>query len=120
MGLKGNPMDARNYNLCKPDLLDAADRHNIYITHDISVISQNKGRGQLYNNPQHEQNKISQLPSCLMTSMYLQRVQPVQKVPFLILTLSTPHATLVMISHLVEKVPSLELLHATKFSMRLV
>ena len=36
------------------------------------------------------------------------------------LTLSMLHATIVAISHLVEKVPLLELLHATKFSMRLV
>ena len=36
------------------------------------------------------------------------------------LTLSTPHMTIVTISHLVKKVPSLELLHATEFSMRLV
>ena len=38
--------------------------------------------------------------------------------PFL--TLSSPHATIAAISHLVKKVPSLELLHATEFSMRLV
>ena len=37
-----------------------------------------------------------------------------------VLTLSMPHATIVVISHLVEKVPLQELLHATKFSMRLV
>ena len=37
-----------------------------------------------------------------------------------ILTLSTPHATEVAISRLVEKVPSQELLHATEFRMRLV
>ena len=37
-----------------------------------------------------------------------------------ILTLSTPHATIVALSRLVQKVPSLELLRATKFSMRLV
>ena len=36
------------------------------------------------------------------------------------LTLSTPHATIVMLSHLVQKVPLLELLHATEFSVRLV
>ena len=36
------------------------------------------------------------------------------------LTLSMPHATIVAISHLVKKVPSLELLHATKFSVMLV
>ena len=37
-----------------------------------------------------------------------------------VLTLSMPHATIVTISHLVKKVPSLELLHDTEFSMRLV
>ena len=37
-----------------------------------------------------------------------------------ILTLSMPHATIVMLIRLVQKVPSLELLHATEFSMRLV
>ena len=37
-----------------------------------------------------------------------------------LLTLSTPHVTIVAISHLVEKVPLLELLHATEFSMRLL
>ena len=36
------------------------------------------------------------------------------------LTLSMPHATIVMLSHLVQKVPSLELLCATEFSVRLV
>ena len=36
------------------------------------------------------------------------------------LTLSTPHVPIVTLSHLVQKVPSLELLHAIKFSMRLV
>ena len=36
------------------------------------------------------------------------------------LTLSTPRATIVAISRLVEKVPSLELLHATESSVRLV
>ena len=36
-----------------------------------------------------------------------------------LLTLSMPHVTIVAISHLVEKVPSLELLHATEFSVRL-
>ena len=36
------------------------------------------------------------------------------------LTLSTPHVTIVVLSHLVQKVSLLELLHATKFSMRLV
>ena len=36
------------------------------------------------------------------------------------LTLSTPHATIVALSCLVQKMPLLELLHATKFSMRLV
>ena len=36
------------------------------------------------------------------------------------LTLSTPHVTIVAISRLAKKVPLLELLHATKFSMRLV
>ena len=36
------------------------------------------------------------------------------------LTLSMPHATIVAIRHLVQKVPSMELLHATKLSMRLV
>ena len=36
------------------------------------------------------------------------------------LTLSTPHMTIVVISCLVEKVPLLELLCATKFSVRLV
>ena len=38
----------------------------------------------------------------------------------ILLTLSMLHVTIVMISHLVEKVPLQELLHATKFSMRLV
>ena len=37
-----------------------------------------------------------------------------------LLTLSTPHATIVMLSHCVQKVPSLELLRATEFSVRLV
>ena len=37
-----------------------------------------------------------------------------------LLTLSMLHATIVAISHLVEKVPTLELLHATEFIMRLV
>ena len=37
-----------------------------------------------------------------------------------ILTLSMPHATIVVLNHLVQKVPLLDLLHATKFSMRLV
>ena len=37
-----------------------------------------------------------------------------------LLTLSMLHVTIVAISHLVEKVPSLELLHATEFSVRLV
>ena len=37
-----------------------------------------------------------------------------------IITLSMLHATIVAISRLVEKVPSLELLRATEFSMRLV
>ena len=36
------------------------------------------------------------------------------------LTLSMPHATIVVLSHLVQKVPSLELLCATEFSVRLV
>ena len=36
------------------------------------------------------------------------------------LTLSTPHMTIVVISHLVEKVPSKELLSATELSVRLV
>ena len=36
------------------------------------------------------------------------------------LTLSMPHMTIIALSHLVQKVPSLELLHATEFSMRLV
>ena len=36
------------------------------------------------------------------------------------LTLSMPHVTIVVLSCLVQKVPSLELLHATEFSMRLV
>ena len=39
---------------------------------------------------------------------------------YIMLTLSTPYATIVALSHLVQKVPSLELLHATEFSMRLV
>ena len=38
----------------------------------------------------------------------------------LILALGTLHMTIVMLSHLVQKVPSLELLCATKFSVRLV
>ena len=37
-----------------------------------------------------------------------------------LLTLSTPHTTIVDLSHLVEKVASLELLHDTEFSVRLV
>ena len=37
-----------------------------------------------------------------------------------ILTLSAPHATIVAISHLVEKASLQELLSATEFSMRLV
>ena len=37
-----------------------------------------------------------------------------------ILTLSMPHTTIDVLSHLVQKVPSLELLHATEFSIRLV
>ena len=37
-----------------------------------------------------------------------------------LLTLSMPHVTIVVLSHLVQKVPLMELLHATKFSMRLV
>ena len=36
------------------------------------------------------------------------------------LTLSMPHMTIVVISHLAKKMSSLELLHATQFSMRLV
>ena len=36
------------------------------------------------------------------------------------ITFSMPHMTIVAISCLVKKVPLLELLHATKFSMRLV
>ena len=36
------------------------------------------------------------------------------------LTVSMPHVTIVSLSRLVQKVPSLELLHATEFSMRLV
>ena len=36
------------------------------------------------------------------------------------LTLSMPHASIVTISHLVEKVPLQELLSATELSMRLV
>ena len=36
------------------------------------------------------------------------------------LTLSASHATIVVISRLVKKVPSQELLSATEFSMRLV
>ena len=39
---------------------------------------------------------------------------------YLVLTLSMLHMTTVAISRLVEKVLSLELLHATDFSMRLV
>ena len=38
----------------------------------------------------------------------------------MILTLSMPHKTLVALSRLVQKVPLLELLHVTEFSMRLV
>ena len=38
----------------------------------------------------------------------------------LFFTLSTSHATIVVISHLVKKVPLQELLSATEFSMRLV
>ena len=37
-----------------------------------------------------------------------------------VLTLSTPHVTIVTISHLVEKVPLQELLSATELSVRLV
>ena len=36
------------------------------------------------------------------------------------LTLSMPHATIVVISHLVDKVPLQELLSATELSVRLV
>ena len=37
-----------------------------------------------------------------------------------LLTLITLHGTIVVLSRLVQKVPLLELLHATEFSMRLV
>ena len=40
--------------------------------------------------------------------------------PTSVLTLSMLHATIVSLSCLVKKVPSLELLHATEFSVRLV
>ena len=36
------------------------------------------------------------------------------------LTLSTPHATIVALNRCVQKVPSLELLRATEFSLRVV
>ena len=39
---------------------------------------------------------------------------------YIMLTLSMPHITIVVISCLVKKVPSQELLHATEFSVRLV
>ena len=40
--------------------------------------------------------------------------------PYIALTLSTPHTTIVVISCLVKKVPLQELLHATEYSVRLV
>ena len=43
-----------------------------------------------------------------------------RNVYLILLTLSMPHATIVALSRLVQKVPLLELLHATKFSVRLV
>ena len=46
--------------------------------------------------------------------------RPEEMIGIIHLTLSTPHMTIVTLSHLVQKVPSLELLRATEFSMRLV
>ena len=57
---------------------------------------------------------------CLQMKIQKTQLKNLQLPEPVYLTLSTLHMTIVTISHLVKKVPSLELLPATEFSVRLV